>query len=109
MNRDKGFWDKDLNLGEKLMLITCELSEAMEAHRRGQPANTEDYLNDCVDGKFNRESFEENIKDSFEDEIADSIIRLLDLCGGLGIDIDFHVNEKLEYNSTRPRMHGKKY
>ena len=97
-NKEKGFWDKERNVGEMLMLVTSELGEAMEAHRKGRFANLESY-----------EEFEDAIKDTFEDEIADSVIRLLDMCGGLGIDIDTHVRLKLEYNKTRERLHGKKY
>ena len=55
------------------------------------------------------EDFDDAIKDTFEDEIADSVIRLLDMCGGLGIDIDTHIRLKLEYNKTRERLHGKSY
>ncbi|MDV7400066.1 hypothetical protein RZS08_52105, partial [Arthrospira platensis SPKY1] len=32
-NKAKGFWDKERNVGELLMLVTSELGEAMEAHR----------------------------------------------------------------------------
>lgn len=101
-NKEKGFWDNKRNVGEMLMLVTSELGEAMEAHRKGIFANLEAYE------EFS-ENFEDAIKDTFEDEIADSVIRLLDMCGGLGIDIDTHVRLKLEYNKTRERLHGKKY
>lgn len=101
-NKEKGFWDNERNVGEMLMLVTSELGEAMEAHRKGKFANMEDY--EIFTGDF-----ECSIKDSFEDEIADSIIRLLDMSAGLGIDIDTHVRLKLEYNKTRERLHGKKY
>ena len=101
-NKGKGFWDKERNVGEMLMLVTSELGEAMEAHRKGRFANLEAYE------EFS-EDFEDAIKDTFEDEIADSVIRLLDMCGGLGIDIDTHIRLKLEYNKTRERLHGKKY
>ena len=101
-NKEKGFWDKERNVGEMLMLVTSELGEAMEAHRKGRFANLEAYE------EFS-EDFEDAIKDTFEDEIADSVIRLLDMCGGLGIDIDTHIRLKLEYNKTRERLHGKKY
>ena len=47
--------------------------------------------------------------EGFVVEIADAVIRLLDLSAGLGIDIDAHVCYKLEYNATRPYKHGKKY
>ena len=31
--KDKGFWDKERNMGEALMLIVTELAEALEVHR----------------------------------------------------------------------------
>ena len=56
-----------------------------------------------------KQAFEKEIKDTFEDEIADAAIRIFDLAGGLGIDLDFHIQQKLAYNKTRPFKHGKKY
>jgi len=50
----------------------------------------------------------EYVKDTFEDELADTIIRILDLCGYLGIDIDEHINLKMAYNRERPYKHNKK-
>jgi NTP pyrophosphatase (non-canonical NTP hydrolase) len=99
-NREKGFWDNERNIGEALMLVVTELSEGLEAHRKGIFAPKQ---------RLPMDKFEAEIKDTFEDEIADSIIRLLDLAGGLGIDIDYHVMAKLEYNKTRARLHGKNY
>ena len=101
-NQQKGFWDKERNVGEVLMLITSELGEAMEAHRKGRKADWFAYDNQNA-------AFTESIKDSFEDELADAIIRILDFCGGTGIDIQRHIDEKLIYNSTRERLHGKQY
>lgn len=110
-NKEKGFWDKERNVGELLMLITSELGEAMEAHRKGKFANRRLYEAIDPTNRPNHDifSFRSTIKDSFEDEIADTLIRLLDLCGGLGIDIAWHVENKLKYNKTRERLHGKKY
>ena len=68
---EKGFWDGQRNIGELLMLIVTELAEAMEAHR------IQDH-------------------DNFKEEIADSFIRLLDLCGGLKIDIEEEIAKKSE-------------
>ena len=56
-----------------------------------------------------KSAFKNNIKDSYEDEIADAVIRLLDHCGYRGIDIDWHINQKLKYNRTREKRHGKVY
>jgi NTP pyrophosphatase (non-canonical NTP hydrolase) len=109
-NKDKGFYDnitqENVNIGERLMLIVSELSEALEAHRgRGNQLN----INEFKDYPDFKKGFELYIKDSFEDEIADSFIRLFDLCGLMNIDIEFHIEQKLKYNKTRESKHGKKY
>lgn len=102
-NAAKGFWDKERNVGEMLMLVVSELGEAMEAHRKNRFATWKNVDTETMMG------FEADVKDTFEDEIADSIIRLLDMCGGLKIDIDRHIQAKLKYNKSRPRLHGKSY
>ena len=79
---EKGFWEKERNMGEALMLIVTELAEAMEAHRHQDQEN-------------------------FREELADTFIRLLDLCGGLGIDIEQEIAKKSEKNKSRPYKHGK--
>lgn len=79
---EKGFWDEKRNIGEALMLIVTELAEAMEAYRK------ED-------------------QDNFKEELADTFIRLFDLCGGLKIDIEEEIARKSEKNKARPYKHGK--
>lgn len=79
---EKGFWDEPRNIGEALMLIVTEIAEAMEAYRH------EDHQN-------------------FKEEIADTFIRLFDLCGGLEIDIEDEIDRKSQKNRTRPYKHGK--
>lgn len=105
-NAEKGFWDKERNVGELLMLVTSELGEAMEAHRKGKFANGHEMGSAYATYE---EWFRNHYKDTFEDEIADAIIRLLDLSAGLGIDIEKHIDAKLAYNKTRPKLHGKSY
>jgi NTP pyrophosphatase (non-canonical NTP hydrolase) len=80
--KSKGFWDKERNTGEALMLVVTELAEAMEAHRKQDPEN-------------------------FKEELADTFIRLFDLCGGMGIDIEAEILKKCEKNKLRPYKHGK--
>lgn len=41
-------------------------------------------------------------------ELADALIRILDTCGALGIDIQAAVELKHRYNATRPHRHGGK-
>jgi NTP pyrophosphatase (non-canonical NTP hydrolase) len=115
----KGFWDTEREIGTLLMLCVSELSEALEADRKDRFANAERYdkmvakVQDYTreDFKLEKEKFyfEENIKDTFEDEIADTVIRILDLCGSRGIDLERHIDLKLKYNANREKMHGKKY
>ena len=116
INKDKGFWDKERNVGELLMLVTSELAEALEADRKSNVADTESLKILLGEGNswesnpvvFKR-IFEQDIKDSFQDEIADAVIRLFDLAEGLEIDLEFHIKHKMEYNKTRERLHGKAY
>lgn len=96
----------------KLMLIVSELSEAMEAHRSGNYKQNvleiikKDFPIDII---LQKEFFESNVKDTFEDELADVVIRVLELAGCLDIDIEAHVKAKIKYNTSRPIKHGKKY
>lgn len=110
LSHEKGFYDKPVQVPEKLMLIVSELSEALEAHRKDRFASVDGFYNrhDIEGGSFDK-AFLENIKDTFEDEMADAAIRLFDLCEELRIDLGLHVELKHKYNSTRPYMHGKKY
>ena len=111
VNKEKGFWDKERNVGEMLMLVSSELGEAMEAHRKGKSADWIGYQ-EAIEGRAlmsKEEAFEHCIKDSFEDEIADAVIRLLDLAAGLNINLDKHIEAKLAYNRSRDRFHGKEY
>jgi NTP pyrophosphatase (non-canonical NTP hydrolase) len=103
-NKAKGFWDKERNVGEMLMLVVSELGEAMESHRKGKFTTEEIWLKFAETGDF-----KSTIKDTFEDELADAVIRLLDMAAGLGIDLEYHINEKVIYNTTREKYHGKSY
>lgn len=118
--KEKGFWDNgERNLGELLMLVVSELGEALEAHRNGKRCDAlkvsylssvefknKDFEEDIQ--KFKKE-YEKDIKGSFEEEIADTFIRLFDLCEIRNIDIEEHIELKMKYNETRERLHGKKY
>jgi len=84
----KGFYpeSEDKNIGELLMLVVSELGEALESHRKGKHGKLNIFLS-LKEDDFNR-WFESIIKDTFEDELADVIIRLCDMIGYLEIDID---------------------
>lgn len=109
INREKGFWDNKRNIGEMLMLVTSELGEGMEALRKDKFASIIGYHEALRNKKSPQMAFEQHIKDSFEDEIADAVIRLLDMAAGLHINLEQHVRLKLDYNRSRSRLHGKTF
>jgi len=72
-----------VNIPEKLMLIVSEVAEAMEGHRKN--------LND--DKLPHRKMLEV--------ELADAVIRIFDLAGGVGLDVASALAEKLNFNAQR--------
>lgn len=115
-NQDRGFWEEGVenrNKSELIMLVVTELAEAVEALRENRKADLYDFY-DTENGlirnsepKAFQVAFEQEIKDTYEDELADAFIRLMDMCGALDIDIEKHIELKLEYNAIRERKHGK--
>lgn len=177
-----GFHDKELSDEHFIMLVITELAESVEADRKGRKFKSII----SFEHEFNRYSalvdettrfkcaFERYVKDTVEDELADAVIRLLDLYGlrkidldeeafddetvqsyaktyqdksftesvyyivgqlssgrysikqsvvlpemllleifgfakHLGIDLFWHIEQKMRYNETRPIKHGKKF
>ena len=112
-----GWWDEESSFGEILALCHSELSEALEAYRSGLPADkvvyrfddcgdmTEDECAGCYNG--NPKCFRAK-PDGVSVELADCILRILDYCGKIGIDIEDVIQRKHEYNKTHPYRHGGK-
>lgn len=70
-------------IATKFSLIHSEISEAFEGYRKDQP---DDHLPH---------------RPSIEVELADALIRIGDLAGALGLDLEGAVREKMEYNMIR--------
>ena len=111
--KSHGFWEHPLEFGTQMALVHSEISEALEADRKGHYADNGaiEYALELLErnvGMFNT-IFESRIKNTAGDELADAIIRICDTSKARGIDLGKHIRLKMAYNSTRPYKHGKKY
>ena len=73
-----------------LALVMTEVAEAIE-HLRRQPLLAD----------------KTKWKESAEEELADTVIRIFDFCGEHNVDLQYHINEKIKYNMDREQLHGK--
>ncbi len=97
LSKSKGWYDGgERNIGEMIALIHSEASEALEEVRSGKSL-TEVYYNE---GSKKPEGFGV--------EIADVVIRIMDLCKYTGVDLEKMIELKHAYNKTRPHKHGNK-
>lgn len=106
---DHGWWEDDEqdNIPTKIALMHSELSEALEEFR-------DDHMNIYYEEALGDDP---RLKDfstvraalkpeGFGIELADAIIRILDLASRLGLDMGALVELKMEYNRGRPHKHG---
>nr|DAI97827.1 MAG TPA: NTP-PPase-like protein [Caudoviricetes sp.] len=177
-----GWWENQPSIEHFLTLVVCELAEAVEADRKGNRCDRKLFtcslatFVECDGGKaynsvkYDRRwntAFEQCVKDTVEDELADAVMRLLDIAGAkgydfgkpfgcnysvlvstaqtftenigsimgcvmcrsltaynrvactlvqiewlaeqMGIDLEWHIKHKMQYNASRPYKHGKAY
>lgn len=90
-----------LTIGEKLALIHSEISEALEEYR------------DPNASLVSVRAGENGKPEGFLVELADAVIRIYDLAGAVadahglpGLDLDYVIRMKMEFNENRPFRHG---
>lgn len=108
----KGWWDDPRGIPECLALIHSEVSEALEDYRNGNMG-----LAFHVNGQEQFTPFPKDMMEmaeagqkpeGFTTELADIVIRVMDLAGNMGIDLEGAIRVKMAYNATRPHRHGGK-
>lgn len=93
--KDKGWYEQPQRTAlESLMLIVTELAEAAEELRK--PDAKAIYR--APGGKY----------EGIAIELADAVIRIMDLCEAEGLPLAQAIEIKNEYNKTRPHRHGGK-
>ncbi len=103
--KEKGFHPEGQTerefINEQLMNLSDEISELHEAWRNGK-------LRERCDKADVMEAMGLAPLTCIEEEYADIVIRALDQCRRLGVDIAKAIEAKHAYNTTRPHRHGNK-
>lgn len=94
--KDKGWWNTPRSTPECIALMHSELSESLEEYR--------------LYGDSTRMSIrmKQGKPEGTVVELADTVIRIMDLCGARNWDLEEALRIKLAYNKTRSFRHGNK-
>jgi NTP pyrophosphatase (non-canonical NTP hydrolase) len=118
-----GFWGDGLapraggsatrNFGELIALVMSEAVEALEEYRHGRGYTETYYVGVATGTEWDHPDRSPADLSSWKPcgiptELADVILRVLDLCGAYGIDIERALLEKHNHNKLRPPRHGGK-
>lgn len=113
--KDKGWHNPSKTFGECIALCHAELSEAIECYRDNLDVQ-KIYCAGYSGEPTGLQEFDPRVHDPEKGcklegvgiELADVVIRIFDMCGQFGIDLEKCVELKMKYNKTRPTRHGGK-
>ena len=91
---------EQVSINTKLALIKSETYEAFDAFRDGKYTDKLELDSLINSSKFLTGTFKSYVKDTFEDEIADTVIRICDFCGWYGIQLG-----EVKKIQTKPKGH----
>ena len=117
-NKLKGFHDVDWSDEHCLMLAICELCEAIEADRKGKKEISKEDIDKMEyittfhpnNTKLFIYAYQNRIKGSIEEELADAVIRLLDLAGKRNVYImltngEFYFNKNMNQKTFTEQLY----
>lgn len=104
-NQAHGWREGSNTFGDYIALLHSEASEALEAFRDHK---TEDATEVVPVTLYDPKGAPVNLPkpEGVGSELADVLIRLLDMADVYGLDLDFEYERKIAYNRTRPFKHG---
>lgn len=112
ISESKGWYSPPKSDGEALLLMHAEISEAAEELRKfGSdigPRGDDGWQDKLGPTTVYYNADKPTKPEGFGVELADCIIRIMDLCVYLGIDLEEMISLKAAYNQTRPMRHGGK-
>lgn len=126
ISKEKGFWEGDKNHSETVLMIIANVGEIAKANNKKKFANWSAYGSATIElseGHIShsgalKEAFETHIKDTFEDEMANVIIRICDFLGGANVNVfktqpwireylDLPINEFFQHAQISGQYNGK--
>ena len=95
--KNKGFYPESVNIAFCLMFIIVEMSEVLQADRKGRHGSIEDYESEIEMGRDMPTAYKNTLNGTVESDFADIAIRILSLLGWIteGDKIELSEDEDL--------------
>lgn len=113
--KEKGWHDQDVSLVERIMLVVTELAEGVECIRNNEPPiwqkgeGKNPLTSEVVKLMPISPEWKETSKpEGVQVELADAVIRIMDIFESQGWKLEEAIRLKHTYNKTRAWRHGGK-